>query len=104
MVVVHPASLGIIHTLYDVSSINIILKYYEIPTTMESPFLGLIGDTYYKGIPLPRIPNNRAPGRDSPLPQTAWAESVTFAQRTFNCPQRPHDTVTTRLAPYILNP
>ena len=65
MVVVHPALLDIVHTLYDVSSINIILKYYEIPTTMESPFLVLIGDTYYKGIPLPTIPNNRAPGRDN---------------------------------------
>ena len=54
-----------------------VLKYKEIYTTKGSPFLGLLGDPYYKGIPLPRIPNNRAPGRDSPIPQTAWAASVT---------------------------
>ena len=64
----------------------------------------IIGDPYYKGNPLPRIPNNRAPGRDSPLPQTLRAESVTFAQQTFNFPQRPREPVTTRLAPYLLNP
>ena len=29
-------------------------------------------DHYYKGIPLPRIPNNRAPERDPSLPRTAW--------------------------------
>ena len=64
----------------------------------------ILGDPYYKGITLPRIPNNRAPGRDSPLTRTAWEASVTFAQQTFNCPQRPRDTVATRLAPYLLNP
>ena len=64
----------------------------------------ILGDTYYKGIPLPRIPNDRAPGRDSPPPRTARGGSVTFAQQTFNCPQRPRDTVTTRLALYLLNP
>ena len=58
----------------------------------------IIVDPYYKGIPLPRIPNNRAPGRDSQLRRTARAESVTFAQQTFNFPQWPCVTVATRLA------
>ena len=71
---------------------------YRIPITE------ILGDSYYKVIPLPKIPNNRASGRDSPLPWTARSASVTFSQHTFNCPQRPHDTVTTRLTPHLLNP
>ena len=66
-------------------------------------------DPYYKGIPLPRIPNNRAPGRDSQLPQTVRAVSVNFVQQMFNFPQWPCVTVATRLAhlrralaPYLL--
>ena len=64
----------------------------------------ILGDPYYKGIPLPSIPNNRAPGRDSPLSRTERTASVAFVQQTFNYPQRTRDTVTTRLAPYLLNP
>ena len=64
----------------------------------------ILGDHYYKGILLPRIPNNRAPERDPSLPRTAWEASVTFTRQTFNCPQWPRDTVTTRLVPYLLNP
>ena len=44
----------------------------------------ILGDTYYKGTPLPRNPNNRAPERHYPLPQTASSASVTLDQQTFN--------------------
>ena len=40
------------------------------------PPVGLLGDPYTKGVPLPRIPSYRAPVRDSHLPRTAMAASV----------------------------
>ena len=99
---------GTIHThmrtyyLHMDSSPNLLTRADK--TSARQGCTEILGDTYYKGIPLPMIPNNRAPGNDYPLKRTARAASVNFAQQTFNCPQRPRDTITTRLAPYLLNP
>jgi hypothetical protein len=37
----------------------------------------LLGDPYTNGIPLPRIPNNHAPVRDSRMPRTDVAAAMT---------------------------
>ena len=46
------------------------------PPSARRGCVGLPGDTYTKGVPLPRIPSYRAPVRDSHLPRTAMAASV----------------------------
>jgi hypothetical protein len=46
------------------------------PPSARRGCVGLLGDPYTKGVPLPRIPSYRAPVRDSHLPRTAMAASV----------------------------
>merc|ERR1712194_962887 len=46
-----------------------------LPSTRRG-CVGLLGDPYIKGVPLPRIPSYRAPVRDSQLPQTAMVVSI----------------------------
>jgi hypothetical protein len=48
------------------------------PLSARRGCVGLLGDPYIKGVPLPRIPNYRLSVRDSRLPHTGVAAAMSM--------------------------